>query len=216
MTSQHHLHLIVTQNCQNLIYPCWCNRERVLSHVHRHHWKVIKHFFMSNMDVMSKQLWSTASTMRSQHHLHLHSTVTQNCQQNADLGLLLYKSKGGCVCPQTSLKSAKTLHMCPVWMWEAVKGGLQPQQWHNKVIYTGQRPGIEKIWPIRIGETNNLVRMHFYVHRQHLEVLKHFTCIQYGCEKQSKVVYSLNHDITASFTLDSDPELPKADLSSLV
>ena len=170
---------------------------------------------MSNMDVMSKQLWSTASTMRSQHHLHLHSTVTQN-RQHADLGLLLYKSKGGCVCPQTSLKSAKTLHMCPVWMWEAVKGGLQPQQWHNKVIYTGQRPGIEKIWPIRIGETNNLVRMHFYVHRQHLEMLKHFTCIQYGCEKQSKVVYSLNHDITASFTLDSDPELPKADLSSLV
>ena len=70
---------------------------------------------MSNMDVMSKQLWSTASTMRSQHHLHLHSTVTQN-RQHADLGLLLYKSKGGCVCPQTSLKSAKTLHMCPVWM----------------------------------------------------------------------------------------------------
>jgi hypothetical protein len=32
--------------------------------------------------------------------------------------------------------------------------------------------------------------------------------IQYGCEKQSKVVYSLNHDITASFTLNSDPELP--------
>ena len=27
--------------------------------------------------------------------------------------------------------------------------------------------------------------------------------------KQSKVVYSLNHDITVSFTLDSDPELPK-------
>ena len=35
---------------------------------------------------------------------------------NADPGLLLYKNKGGCACPQTSLKSAKTLHMCPVWM----------------------------------------------------------------------------------------------------
>ena len=35
--------------------------------------------------------------------------------------------------------------------------------------------------------------------------------IQNGCEKQSKVVYSLNHDIMASFThvSDSDPELPK-------
>jgi hypothetical protein len=27
--------------------------------------------------------------------------------------------------------------------------------------------------------------------------------------KQSKVVYSLHHDITVSFTFNSDPELPK-------
>jgi hypothetical protein len=33
--------------------------------------------------------------------------------------------------------------------------------------------------------------------------------VQYGCEKKSKVVYSLNHDITASFILDSDPETPQ-------
>jgi hypothetical protein len=36
--------------------------------------------------------------------------------------------------------------------------------------------------------------------------------VQYGCDNQSKVVYSLNHDITASFTLNSDPEFPKSDL----
>jgi hypothetical protein len=40
--------------------------------------------------------------------------------------------------------------------------------------------------------------------------------IQYGCMKQSKVVYSLNHDITVSFTLNSDPEWPISDLASLV
>jgi hypothetical protein len=28
----------------------------------------------------------------------------------------------------------------------------------------------------------------------------------------AKVVYSFNHDITASFTLTSDPEFPKSDL----
>ncbi len=28
-----------------------------------------------------------------------------------------------------------------------------------------------------------------------------------------KVVYSLNHDIMASFTLNSDPGLPKSDLA---
>ncbi len=37
--------------------------------------------------------------------------------------------------------------------------------------------------------------------------------IQYECEKQSEVVYSFNHDITASFTLNSDPELPISDLA---
>jgi hypothetical protein len=34
----------------------------------------------------------------------------------------------------------------------------------------------------------------------------------FECEKQSKVGYSLKHDITASFTLNSDPELPISDL----
>jgi len=40
---------------------------------------------------------------------------------------------------------------------------------------------------------------------------KHFIYIQNGCEKQSKVVNSLNYDIMASFThvSDTDPELPK-------
>jgi hypothetical protein len=40
---------------------------------------------------------------------------------------------------------------------------------------------------------------------------KHFTYVQYGCEMESKVVYILNHDIMASFALNSDPELPKSD-----
>jgi hypothetical protein len=49
-------------------------------------------------------------------------------------------------------------------------------------------------------------------------LLKHFIYIQYGCAKQSKVVYiySLNNDITASFTLDSYPELTISDLALLV
>jgi hypothetical protein len=35
--------------------------------------------------------------------------------------------------------------------------------------------------------------------------------VQYGCGKQSKVVYNLNHDIMALFSLNSHPELPKSD-----
>ena len=36
-------------------------------------------------------------------------------------------------------------------------------------------------------------------------VLNHYIYVQYGCEKQSKVVYRLNQDdiITASFTLNN-------------
>ncbi len=58
----------------------------------------------------------------------------------------------------------------------------------------------------------NRVRVHSYAHKHNWKVLKHVMYIQYDCEKQSKVVYSLNHDITASFTLNSDPELPISDL----
>ena len=40
--------------------------------------------------------------------------------------------------------------------------------------------------------------------------------IRNGCEKQSKVVFSLNHDITASITFNSDAELSISDLASSV
>ena len=45
----------------------------------------------------------------------------------------------------------------------------------------------------------NYVRVCLYAHPQHMKVLKHFIYIQYGHEKQSRVVYSLqtwHHDVT--------------------
>jgi hypothetical protein len=36
-------------------------------------------------------------------------------------------SQGALICPQTSLNGAKTLYIYPTWMYEAIKGGLQPQ-----------------------------------------------------------------------------------------
>jgi hypothetical protein len=47
-------------------------------------------------------------------------------------------------------------------------------------------------------------------------MLKHFIYIHYGCGKQSAVVYSLNHNIMASFQPDSCQELPKSDPSLAV
>jgi hypothetical protein len=46
-------------------------------------------------------------------------------------------------------------------------------------------------------------------------VLKHFIYAQDGCEKQSIVVYSLNHDIMASFPLDSHKATSKPSASPI-
>jgi hypothetical protein len=35
--------------------------------------------------------------------------------------------KGALICLSSSLKGAKPLHICLLWMWEAITGGLQPQ-----------------------------------------------------------------------------------------
>jgi hypothetical protein len=45
----------------------------------------------------------------------------------------------------------------------------------------------------------NSVRVHPYAYPQHIMVLKHIPYIQYGCGKQSVVVYSLNNVIMPSF-----------------
>ncbi len=45
----------------------------------------------------------------------------------------------------------------------------------------------------------NSVRVHPYAYPQHMMLLKHFPYLQYGCGKQSVVVYSLNKIIMPSF-----------------
>ncbi len=59
----------------------------------------------------------------------------------------------------------------------------------------------------------NGVRVHLYAYVNHWKVKKHFIYVHYGCGKQSKVDYSLNQDIMASFPLDSHPELLKTNPS---
>jgi hypothetical protein len=57
------------------------------------------------------------------------------------------------------------------------------------------------------------VRVHSYAYVPHKKVEKHCIHVHYGCANQSKVDYSLNHDIMASFLLDSHPELLKTNHS---
>ncbi len=58
-------------NYQHLGQFCQCNSVRVHPYAYPQHMMVLKHFFISNMDVGSKQWWSTASTMSSCHHFRV-------------------------------------------------------------------------------------------------------------------------------------------------
>jgi hypothetical protein len=58
---------------------------------------------------------------------------------------------------------------------------------------------------------SNSVRVHSYAYLPHGKVLNHFIYVHYGCGEQSAIIYSLNHNIMASFPLDSNQELPKSD-----
>jgi hypothetical protein len=102
---------------------------------HGHHWKVLNHFHMSNMDLRSNQRWSATSTMTSQHHVHLDGDP--KCQYLTE--------------PCHSVT-----------------------EWVRMMLHS------------------------YYAHEHHYNVLEHLIYVQYqyGCEKQSKVVYSVNHDIT--------------------
>ncbi len=64
-------------------------------------------------------------------------------------------------------------------------------------------------------QQSNGVFVHSCLHTS-LKGEKHFVYVQCGCVKQSKVDYRLNHDIMASFPLDSHPELLKTNQASAV
>jgi hypothetical protein len=60
--------------------------------------------------------------------------------------------------------------------------------------------------------TDISIRVHAYPHPQHIKVLKQIIYIKYGSGMQSEVVYSLNHDLTASLVLDRTLNIPKIHL----
>ncbi len=79
MTSQHHLDSTVTQNCQYLTLPCWCNRVRVHLYANRHHWKVLKHyiFIQYGCKKQSKVVYSLNDDIIA---LFTLGSDTNNCQ----------------------------------------------------------------------------------------------------------------------------------------
>ena len=116
---------------------------------------------------------------------------------------VMVRHKGAPIYPSTASEGATTLCVHPIWMWDAVNGGLKPQQWHHNIIQARPYPILPKFHPHL--QTYYSIRMHPYAHPQHLKVLKHFVYIQYGCGMQSMGVWSLNNDTATSYRLGHTP-----------
>ncbi len=106
----------------------------------------------------------------------------------SDPALAVLRCKGALICLCTSLKGAKTFYICPLWMWEAIKGGLQPQPWHHGIISTWQSPRTQNCQNLTQLCQCNSVRVHLCAYVPHWKVCKQFIYVHYECGKQSKVV----------------------------
>ena len=76
--------------------------------------------YTSNMDVGSSRWEFAASTMTPQHHTGL---TIPHYPLNSPPPAYVLRHKGVPICPSTSSQGVQTLHLHPIWMWEAVNGG---------------------------------------------------------------------------------------------
>jgi len=84
---------------------------------------------------------------------------------------------------------------------------LFPQQWCHGIISTPHTwPRTPKTEPSKLDKCARLL---LYAYGKHINVLKHFVYVKYGCRKQFEVAVSLNHDIIMmSFWLHKLPRTP--------
>ncbi len=142
MSSWHHFQSNVAQNCQNQTQLPWCNSIKVHLYANIPHWKVLNLviYIHYGCGKQSKVVYSLNHVIVASFLLDKIAKIWPS-----------FDCKGALLCLHTSLKGAKALYICTLWIWEAIK-----------------------------------------------------------------VVFSLNHDIMASFPLYSHPELPKSDPASSV
>ncbi len=145
--------------------------------------------------------------MKSWHHFHL--TVTQNCQNLTQLQR----------CYSVRVHSYDCIPY-----WKVKKHFIYVQSLGGKQLNVvislihdimaslppNSHPELPKSDPSPVYCINS-VRVHLSAYVPYWKVPNHFIYVQCGCGEQSTVDYSLNHDIMASFPLDSHPEWPKSD-----
>ncbi len=161
---------------------------------------------MSNLDVGTSLRWLSSSTMTKWHHFD--STSDPEPQNLSQVGWVQL-CKAATLWQWTAYLCAQTYHIWLMWMQEAIWGGCQLQPWHNGIILTPQVTQRPKVWAKYCGY--NCVRLILYAHGQHINGLKHFVNVLYGCWKQFEVAVRHNHDIMTSFWLLMWARTPKSE-----
>ena len=85
-----------------------------------------------------RQWGFSASTMTPQHHTG--SAIPLFPWNSPPPAHVMVRHKGAPICPSTASQGAKTLCIHPIWMWDAVNGGLKPQPWHRDIIQARPYP----------------------------------------------------------------------------
>jgi hypothetical protein len=145
MTSFHHFHLTVTQNCQNLTQCQQCYGVRVHSYAYVPHWKVLKHFIydQNGGGKQSKVVNSLNHYIMASFPLDCH----QNCQNLTQLQLCSI--------------SVRVYSYAYIPQWKVLKHFIYVQYGYGKqstVVYSlnnnimasfppNNHKGLPKIWP---------------------------------------------------------------------
>ncbi len=172
---------------------------RMNSYAHPQHLKVLNHliYIQYGCGVQSVVIWSLIHDITMSFGLRL--TPIDKCKTNCP-NLNRYDSVrvDPCAFPQHMKMTNHFIYM-QIWMWDAVRGGLEPQPWHHYVIWALPYPNFPKIWPppAQVWQWKGAPICPSIAYGG----VNHFIYIQYGCRMQSVVVWSLNHDTTMSFGL---------------
>ena len=128
MTPQHQFGFTLPQVYKILPSPAQVyNSVRMHPYAHPQHMKVLKHivYFQYGCGMQSVMVYSLnhdITTSFALSHTPIFLKSTPHLQR--------YQHKGApTICPSTASQGAQTLciHPIPMWMWDAVNGGLQPQ-----------------------------------------------------------------------------------------
>jgi hypothetical protein len=89
---------------------------------------------------------------------------------------------------------------------EEVSGILQPQPCQHVIISPPPSPDYPNLG--QLGQQCNSARVHPYAYPQHMNVLKHFLCIQYGCGEEVSGSCTASTMSTHHYFIPPSPDYP--------